>query len=357
MKKTMNPRERIETAFKHGEPDRTPIFEYVLQPPVADAVLGRQYIYGDRFSAYAQEHGWEKAVKQTAADMVELAVKLKHDMLYVPRNSPSASYEQSQYEKHETPLTVDPVENVKMRVAHAEAEPYTVPEKSFFIYPCLEQSMKDFGVDLPVLAPAYAHGVWTDTALMQTMALDPELVHRFYAAKTRNTIKLIDKYHSLGIEMLGVGGDFAGTRGPMISPAAYRKFIMPEIRTLSSYIHSLGMLSVNASDGNLWPVIEDFLTGCEVDGYIEIDFFAGMDLGELKKRFGKNITLLGNLDCGNILSFGTVEEVKAHTRQALEKGTGNGGHILCASNAITESVPLKNYLAVYDAYREFFGLN
>ena len=36
---------------------------------------------------------------------------------------------------------------------------------------------------------------------------------------------------------------------------------------------------------------------------------------------------------------------------------GKGGHILCASNAITASVPLANYLAVIQAYRDMFGLD
>ena len=40
----------------------------------------------------------------------------------------------------------------------------------------------------------------------------------------------------------------------------------------------------------------------------------------------------------------------------LKAGQGNGGHILCASNAITASVPMVNYLAAVNAYREFFGL-
>jgi hypothetical protein len=351
----MESRERIALALRHIEPDRTPIFEYVLQPPVADSILGRQYVYDNRFATYVQEHRWEEAVKQTATDMVELAVKLKHDMIYAPRNSPPPS-KNSPQTRCETPPS-GPVEDVKLRVERSEATIPVIKEETFFIYYCLKQSMEDFEIDLPILVPAYAHGVWTDTALMQTMLLEPELVHRLYAARTRDTIVLIDKYHSLGIEMFGVGGDFAGTRGPMISPVAYRRFIVPEIRTLSRHIHKLGRFAVNASDGNLWSVIDDFLTGCEVDGYIEIDFFAGMDLGELKKRFGDRITFFGNLDCGNILSFGTIEEVKEHTRQALEKGRGNGGHVLCASNAIIASIPVNNYLAIYEAYREFFGLS
>jgi uroporphyrinogen-III decarboxylase len=103
-------------------------------------------------------------------------------------------------------------------------------------------------------------------------------------------------------------------------------------------------------------VIDDFLLGCQVDGYLEIDYHAGMDLRRLKTTYGNRTTLLGNLDCGNILSLGTPAEVKRHVIECLEAGWGAGGHILCASNAITASVPLTNYLALVSAYRERFGL-
>jgi uroporphyrinogen-III decarboxylase len=68
------------------------------------------------------------------------------------------------------------------------------------------------------------------------------------------------------------------------------------------------------------------------------------------------VTLFGNLDCGNILSLGSREEVRRHVIECLEAGKGRGGHILCASNAITASVPLENYLAVVNAYRDAFGM-
>ena len=82
-----------------------------------------------------------------------------------------------------------------------------------------------------------------------------------------------------------------------------------------------------------------------------------MDLGKLKPICRGRITLYGNLDCGNILSFGTREDVRRHTRACLEAGLGDGGHILCASNAITASVPLDNYLTVINTYRDMFGLD
>ena len=215
--------------------------------------------------------------------------------------------------------------------------------------------MRERGVDLPILAPAYEHGIWTDTELMQTMLLAPDVAHRHFELATRRAIAKIDKYAGLEIDQVGVGGDFAGTR-PLISPELYREFIMPEVRTCSRRAHDAGMWTVNASDGDLWPVIDDFLHGCEVDGYLEIDLHAGMDLSRLKQTHGGRITLYGNLDCGNTLSFGTPGDVRSHLIDCLRAGLGDGGHILCASNAITQSVPLENYVAVVQAYRDFFGM-
>ena len=155
--------------------------------------------------------------------------------------------------------------------------------------------------------------------------------------------------------MIGIGGDFAGN-SPLISPESYRTFIMPELKKLSDMIHSAGAYAVNASDGNLWSVIDDFLLGTGVDGYLEIDLHAGMELKKLKKSFGDRITFLGNLDCGNTLSFASPEEVRKAVFKCLEEGSGNGGHILTASNAITDSVPMGNYIALANTYREYFNL-
>jgi uroporphyrinogen-III decarboxylase len=171
--------------------------------------------------------------------------------------------------------------------------------------------------------------------------------------------------------MMGIGGDFAGTR-LLISPQSYRDFIVPEVRVCADAVRDAGGRSVNASDGDLWPVIDDFLTGCGVDAYLEIDMGAGMDLGRLRSRFeaksgresgpesgpesGRRITFLGNMDCGRVLSFCTPEEIAKVTGEILDAGGDAGGHIFTTSNAITASVPPRNYMAMVNAYRDRFGL-
>jgi hypothetical protein len=249
----------------------------------------------------------------------------------------------------------DPVRALQARNEAHRASLGPPPEESLLVYACLRDEMERRDLDLPLLAPAYAHGIWTDVDLMMTMRLAPEVARRHFELATRRTLARIDQYVGLGIDMIGVGGDFAGTK-LLISPQDYRTFIVPEVRTCARRIHDAGRWAVNATDGDIWPVIDDFILGCEVDGYLEIDYHAGMDMRRLKGQYGERVTLIGNLDCGNVLSLGSRQEVRQHVIDCLEAGWGDGGHILCASNAITASVPIGNYLAVVSTYREVYGL-
>ena len=351
----MTSRERIEKSLRHKTPDRTPIFEYVLLSPVADALLGEPYARDpSHWTDVLDELGWRGAVERCAKQQVDLACLLGHDMMYVyptplPEEANSAPNASSRF------LPEDPVERLICRNEEVAQNTPKPSDDCLLVYLMVQKEMQKRGVDLPLLAPAYYHGVWTDVDLMMTMVIAPEVAHDHFALATRRAIAWVEAYAKIGLDQAGVGGDFAGNR-PILSPEAYRTFIVPEVRTVSRRAHELGLWAVNASDGDLWPVIEDYLIGCEVDGYLEIDMQAGMDLARLKEAYGDRITLYGNLDCGNVLSFASPEEVKAATCACLEAGQGSGGHILCASNAITASVPLVNYLSVVEAYREFFGL-
>ena len=86
----MTSRERVEAAFAHRTPDRTPVFEYVLLSPLADQLLGRPYAVGAGWEQAVFEMGWERAVHQRAVDQLDLAMLLGHDLLYVVPNPPSS---------------------------------------------------------------------------------------------------------------------------------------------------------------------------------------------------------------------------------------------------------------------------
>jgi len=350
----MTPRQRLTAALNRRPVDRTPVFEYVLQPPAADAILGRPCAtHRPYWKDLRAELGWEGAVRRMAEDHLELALKLGHDLIHVPPNPPPDCLDWTRRIAAHS-MSDDPVAVVRASVERGEAAEIRRSDEPLLVYRLLAEEMARRGVDIPLLAPAAGHGIWTNVDLMVTMQLDGDVAARHFRQVTRVVLAALERYAELGVTVVSLGGDFAGNR-PLISPETYRRFILPEIRTCARRAHELGLYCTNTSDGNLWPVIDDFLIASEVDGYLEIDLHAGMDLPRLKARFGDRITFFGNLDCGNVLSFSSPDEVRRHVVDCLDAGRPTG-HVLCASNAVTESVPLANYLAVVAAYRDYFRL-
>ena len=156
---TMTSRERIEAALRRREPDRTPLFEYVLQSPIADIVLGRPYA-ADPVGGplLIKEREWEFAIRQCATDIVELAVRLGHDMLYVIPNPPSSG-ETGGNLPHFEEFADDPVTALERRNDTEAAKAPSPPDETLLIYEYIRNEMLKHEVDLPILAPAYVHGV------------------------------------------------------------------------------------------------------------------------------------------------------------------------------------------------------
>ncbi len=206
----MTSQERVEAALRHTQPDRTPFFEYVLLSPIADRVVGRPYAdyAGDseRWEQRVAAMGWEKAVRSYVQDRLDLAQALEHDMMYV---CPNPSSRQGPTEPE--PPTADPVERVLWFADRRAGETPGPKEENLLVYHLLRGEMERRGIDLPILAPAYAHGIWTNTDLMQAMLLDPDAARAHFAQATRSAMAYIEAYLSLGITQIGVGGDFPAT--------------------------------------------------------------------------------------------------------------------------------------------------
>jgi uroporphyrinogen decarboxylase len=78
-----------------------------------------------------------------------------------------------------------------------------------------------------------------------------------------------------------------------------------------------------------------------------------MDLGEVKAKYGNRVALKGNVDCAQLMTFGTPKEVIDATKEALRKGMPGGGFILSSSNSIHSAVKPENYTAMLQACREY----
>jgi uroporphyrinogen decarboxylase len=73
----------------------------------------------------------------------------------------------------------------------------------------------------------------------------------------------------------------------------------------------------------------------------------GMDIFELKREFGEQITFMGGLDTQYLLPNGTVDEVRRAVRRLLDEVAAGGGYILAASHTIPPETPDENIFVLY----------
>ena len=59
------------------------------------------------------------------------------------------------------------------------------------------------------------------------------------------------------------------------------------------------------SDGNLNPILDE-LVNAGIKGLNPIDPLGEMDIAKIKEKYGDKLILIGNVDCSNLLPFGTV---------------------------------------------------
>ncbi len=196
---------------------------------------------------------------------------------------------------------------------------------------------------------AYLNGL--DNLLMNFL-IQPEFAHALLDKVLAVNEKIVRNAIRTGADIIVAGDDYASSRGPLMSPEIFKEFILPRLKKFVDVVHEEGAYIIKHSDGNMWLLL-DMIVGTGIDAINPIEPVAGMDIGEVKQRYGDRVCLVGNIDCGELLSNGSVEEVEAAVKECISKASDDGGHIICSSNSIHSSVKPENYLAMIKAAKKF----
>lgn len=145
--------------------------------------------------------------------------------------------------------------------------------------------------------------------------------------------------------------DIAHNTGLLVHPRHLRKYLFPWYKKMSQVCKDKGLGHVFHSDGDCSEAMEDLIQ-CGFDGFHPVQPNA-MDIVEVKKRWGKRICLLGNINLDSTLTLGTPEDVRAEVYERIRTIAPGGGYMVSSSNSITDYVPLANMKAMIDATFEF----
>jgi uroporphyrinogen decarboxylase len=188
--------------------------------------------------------------------------------------------------------------------------------------------------------------------LMMAFATEPELVRGLVDLSVESNLEMAKEVARLGADFVFTGDDYASAERPFVSPQAFREFLLPGLKRVVAGCKQLGLPVIKHTDGNIMPLI-DMIIDSGIDCLDPIDPVAGLDIGEIKKNYGRRIALKGNVNCAQTLTFGSVEDVVKETKQVIRKAADGGGLILSSSNSIHSAVKPGNYLAMWNAIRMY----
>jgi uroporphyrinogen decarboxylase len=154
-----------------------------------------------------------------------------------------------------------------------------------------------------------------------------------------------------GVDALIVTDDYADNHGPLMNPRFFREYELPNLKKIVEIGKKHGVPVLKHSDGNLYPILDDII-GTGINGLHPIEPGA-MDLKSVKVSFGRRICIIGNVDCRNVLPYGTEEDVRADVRRCIDAAAGGGGFVLASSNSIHGNVRVDNVYVMVDEARKY----
>jgi uroporphyrinogen decarboxylase len=151
------------------------------------------------------------------------------------------------------------------------------------------------------------------------------------------------------VDVSQVTDDYGSQAGPLISMETFREFYQPHMQRFIDLCHEFGVRVFHHDDGAIRPFLGEFCRmGIDILNPVQ-HTCPGMEMEGLKRDFGKRLCFHGAIDNQKVLPFGTVEEVRAEVRHAIDALAADGtGYILAPCHNLQAVTPVENIVAMYD---------
>jgi uroporphyrinogen decarboxylase len=146
-----------------------------------------------------------------------------------------------------------------------------------------------------------------------------------------------------------IWGDVAYKKGLFFSPDYWRTHFKPGVKALVGECHSHGLPVIYHGCGNVNRIFADFVD-IGVDAYNPLEAKAGLDVVELRRRFGHRIAFCGNMD----VMVWASDDREAIRRAVLTKlnAAKGGGFIFQSDHSVPGNVSGPDYEYVLQLVRK-----
>jgi uroporphyrinogen-III decarboxylase len=369
----MTPKERIIAALEHREADRVPVGEMAIDFEMTERVLGRETLYRSKWKEYTAlwEGRRDRIVDSYVRDIVDLVRHFDLDYLAVPlvparkdhyeppemvgpnswRDANGMVWEYSP-ESGGHAMVVEPLDLSADDIV-MPTDPAPVDSSRL---EAIERIAKELGgshfimARVPDGAFPWQESLGTMDGFLMKMIDDPAFVERAVEANTRLSVAYAQAALDAGADAVSPDGDFCDNRGPVMGPDLFHRYCAASVRRQAEAIHAKGGFDVKHCDGNTWAILDDFVAA-GVDGWQGIQPRIGMDLAQLKERYGDRLCLFGGVDVDTLVA-GSQDDVAAQVRYAIEHASAGGGLVIGSGNTIMPGVRLENFTTMLRTARE-----
>ncbi len=183
------------------------------------------------------------------------------------------------------------------------------------------------------------------------MADDPEGLKSQADREVKAALEKAERLKKAGgLDGFALCSDYCLNTGPFLSPNQFSQFVTPYLAELIAGYRDMGFYVIKHTDGNIMPIL-DQLIQAKPHALHSLDPQAGVDIAEVKRLYGNEVCLIGNVNCG-MLDTGTVEEVKQSARYALQSGMPGYGYVFSTSNCVYTGMRLAQYETMLSVWRE-----
>ncbi len=305
----MTPKQRMITALNRGIPDRVPTFELEFQ--LSRELLGRDFLREEELEGLSPAEA-ERKLRENAEFIVRVYETLEHDAICL-------HYLNTEHIARTCELIKELTGDRFMILAHGDG----------------------------TLAIPDGKGMYE---LSYQMFEEPEALHEKCRRMADDAIRHNDYLISRGMDGFILCSDYCFNQGPFMSPACFAEFVAPYLADVVAHIRAKGAYAIKHTDGNIMPII-DQLVAANPHALHSLDPMAGVDIREVKEKYGRRVALCGNVHCA-AMQTGTEEEVVASAEYCLKYGKPGGGYIFCTSNIPFRGLPLERYLLVLDVWKK-----
>ncbi|MFH1005954.1 MAG: uroporphyrinogen decarboxylase family protein [Candidatus Latescibacterota bacterium] len=155
-----------------------------------------------------------------------------------------------------------------------------------------------------------------------------------------------------GVDFVEVGGSGDLT---LQTPAMWREIVLPTIREITRMCKQAGVISGLHTCGKQRYIAEVCAEETDLDyiNPLEGPPMGDCNLGELKRKYGEKLCLMGNLHTTDVMLRGTPEGVERASIEAIDDAGKGGGFILSTGDQCGRDTPEENLFRMVEVARTY----